>query len=348
MKNEKLSLRKLAEECNISYQTVSRIMNGQGHKHKLATVKLVESTAKKLGYRRNLLARGMMTGQSLAIGVVLPYYSSREFNSEILEGIQIELEQHDYVAINLTVNGSKEDVARAHQLIERRVDGVIYRSHPFGESDLYINELKRHRIPLVSIIDNDNIVSNNIDFVGVDEKSLGIQAAEYLIENGHKQVAFTRIGNSRFDHPLQERFKSFKSRITEEGGSVITTPLSESPEANSQEIRKILQMKKDRPSAIFCSVDDIAYTTYGIAQKLELSIPHDLSILGSCDYNASRYFLPALTSFNLNTREIGRQAADLLIRRIKESKNEGSANITIRPNLIKRDSVYNLTDSVRV
>lgn len=338
----KVSLRKIAEECGISYQTVSRIMNGEGYKHKQSTIDLVESTANGLGYRRNLLARGMMTGKSLTIGVILPYHVGREFNATIMEGIQTELEKNDYAAINISVHGNDEDIKRAHRLIERRVDGVIYRSHPHGESDKFIEELKRHGIPLVSVVENDHTLSKNIDFIGVDEKFLGTQAAEYLLNKGHKIIGFTRIGNARFDAPLKERFESFKKRVEEKGGKIVHTPKSNSSEMSVAEIKKMLSRKK-RPTAVFCSVDDIAYKTYEIALKLGLRIPDDLSIMGSSDYYASQYFNPSLTTFNLNAEEIGRRSADQLIRRIQSENLDHTATITVRSQLKDRNSVSEIS-----
>lgn len=338
-KTPRPSLRSLAKACGISYQTVSRIMNGQAELHRPETVERVERMASKMGYRRNLLARGMLTGKSMTIGVMLPYYINREFNTGILEGIQLELSKRDYAALLISVDGTKDDIKHSHQLIERRVDGVIFRSHPFGESDAYLHELARHDIPLVSVIDVEQTLDRPIDFVGVDEVELGKRAAAYLLSLGHKTIGFTRIGHMRFDTPLQERHQAFTAAVEAGGGKVLSTPHSNVPDFDEEQVTTLLARKRNRPTAIFCSVDDIGFKTMEVATKLGLKIPQDLAIIGSSNYFSSQYVRPGLTSFDLEPEEIGRQAAELLLRRISASHHsEPVTRIHVSPTLVVRES----------
>lgn len=332
------SLRSLAEACGISYQTVSRIMNGQGELHRPETVDLVERTAHAMGYRRNLLARSMLTGRSMTVGVMLPYYINREFNTGILEGIQSELAKQDYMALIISVDGTKEDIKHSHQLIERRVDGVIFRPHPQGESDAYLRELMRHHVPLVSVVDVEQSLKQPLDFVGVDETALGRLAAEHLLELGHRRIGFTRIGDARFDVPLSERYREFVATIERAGGRILCTPPSNSPEFNPEAVRTLLTGRK-RPTAVFCSVDDIAFQTLLIARSLGLSVPGDLSILGSANYEAGHYLEPALSTFDLHPMEIGRQATEILLRlAAKKPDKRAISRIHVTPTLVSRSS----------
>ena len=340
------SLRSIAEACGISYQTVSRIMNGHTDLHRSETVELVEGMAAKMGYRRNLLARGMLTGKSMTVGVMLPYYISREFNTGILEGIQSELASHDYMALIISVNGTKEDIKHSHQLIERRVDGVVFRPHPLGESDAYLLELMRHSIPLVSVVDVEESLQQPLDFVGVDEETLGRSAAQYLLALGHRCLGFTRIGDARSDVPLNERFNAFVATVDAAGGKVVSTPRSNSPEFNAAAVERLLTLP-NRPTAVFCSVDDIAFCTIEVARKLGLSVPGDLSVIGSSNYQASRFTSPPLTTFDLHTEEIGRQAADLLLRRISGGDSSRSTSrIHLAPQQIVRSSASALATNI--
>lgn len=339
------SLRSLAEACGISYQTVSRIMNGQSDLHRPETVDLVERTAREMGYRRNLLARSMLTGRSMSVGVMLPYFINREFNTGILEGIQSVLAMQDYMALIISVDGNEEDIKHSHQLIERRVDGVIFRPHPQGESDAYLRELMRHDVPLVSVVDVEQSLKQPLDFVGVDETALGRMAAEHLLELGHRRIGFTRIGDARFDIPLNERYREFAATVENAGGEVICTPRSNLPEFDSEAVRALLSGRK-RPTAVFCSVDDIAFQTLLIARSLGLSVPGDLSILGSANYEAGHYLDPALTTFDLHPMEIGRQAGEILLRRAaKKPDKRAVSRIHVTPTLVSRGSTAVPRDS---
>jgi LacI family transcriptional regulator len=328
----------LAEACGISYQTVSRIMNGQTNLHRPETIDLVERTAHQMGYRRNLLARGMMTGRSMSVGIMLPYYINREFNNRILEGIQAEAAKNDYVAMIISVDGTKNDLKHSHQLIERRVDGVIFRPHPQGESDAYLRELMRHHVPLVSVIDVERSLREPLDFVGVDEVTLGRLAAEHLLALGHRRIGFTRIGNARFDFPLNERYSEFVATIEKSGGEVLATARTDSPEFDAAAVRQLLSGAK-RPTAVFCSVDDVAFETMLLAQSLGLSVPQDLAILGSANYEAGRFLTPDLSTFDLHPMEVGRQAAELLLRRLStEPSARAVSRIHVMPRLVVRGS----------
>lgn len=338
------SLRSIADACGISYQTVSRIINGKTDRHTPKTVALVEGTAAKMGYRKNLLARGMLTGKSMTVGVMLPYYINRGFNTGILQGIQGELARHDYAALIISVAGTKEDITHSHQLIERRVDGVVFRPHPMGESDAYLHELMRHHIPMVSVVDIEQSLNIPLDFVGVDEETLGRTAAEYLLSLGHRRLGFTRIGDARFDLPLNERYAAFVTAVESAGGKVVSTPRSQSADFDAAAVEGMLS-KRNRPTAVFCSVDDIAFQTIEVAKKLGLSVPGDLSVIGSANYEASRFTSPTLTTFDLQTEEIGRQAAQLLLRRISSGNVlRSTSRIHVAPEQIVRNSASRIGD----
>lgn len=339
------SLRSIADACGVSYQTVSRIMNGQSEMHRPEMVSKVMTTASRLGYRRNLLARGMLTGRSMTVGVMLPYYINREFNTGILEGIQAELAAQDYQALIISVSGEEEDIKHSHQLLERRVDGVIFRPHPYGESDHYLQELVRHGLPLVSVVDVERSLDATLDFVGVDEAAMGRQAARYLLECGHRRIGFTRIGDARFDVPLQERYEAFVEAVHSGGGQVVATPHSESPDFDADGVRAILKRKRGRPTAFFCSVDDIGYLVIREAAALGLFVPRDLSVLGSSNYFASEYTTPRLSSFDLCTEEVGRRAAALLLKRIAATGRKiQPKTLKVLPKLVYRDSVGRLPE----
>jgi len=337
------SLRKIARECGLSYQTVSRIMNGEGDKHRAETVALVERTAREHGYRRNLLARGMLTGRSMTAGVVLPFYVGRETNARIAESVEMELSDHDYAALMVSVHGDERDLEAAHRLIERRVDGIIYRPHPTGETDAFVAELRRHGIPLVAVVDHDESLSEAPDFVGPNEREVGRMAARRLLAKGHRVFGFTRIGENRFDVFLRERLRAFEHELRESRESVElhTTPSSADAEPDFEAIRAMLR-RDPRPTAVFASVDDIACAIYRVAGEEGLRIPDDLAVLGSANYRFAAMLTPTLSSIDQNYEDVGRLAADLLLRRVQnlaEGKDQLPANQAhVGVQLIERES----------
>jgi len=318
-------------------------MNGEGHKHKAETVELVERTARRQGYRRNLLARGMLTGRSMTVGAVLPFYIGRETNARISESIELELSGHGYAALMVSVHGDERDIEAAHRLIERRVDGIIYRPHPEGESDAFVAELHRHRVPLVSVVDRDPAIEEALDFVGPNEREAGRLAARHLLEKGHRVFGFTRIGDNRFDVALRQRHAAFEAELKKAGSetTLYSTPSSADAEPHFDAIREMLR-REPRPTAVFASVDDIACAVYRVAAELGLRIPEDLAVLGSANYPFAAMLTPALSSIDQNYEDIGRLAVDLLLRRIERSNADEAAvpasEVLVGVRLVERES----------
>jgi len=316
-KKRPVSLRRLAQACGLSYQSVSRILNGETEKHNPATVSMVMEQAQRLGYRRNLLARGALTGQSQMVGVILPFQVNYEMNTRITVGIQRELVEAHYMTVACTADGTDRDMKNILQLIEHRVDGVVFRAHPTGLTDPIIEALHHYNIPVISVVDNDPALMGAVDYVVSDETMLGRLAAEYLWELGHRHFGFTRYGETRFDFMLQKRFLAFEERLKAYGKrfTLVTTPPSESSDADFEAICNLLR-RTPRPTAIFASVDDIAYTVYRACDLLGLRIPDDLSVLGSMNLRSSNFVSPPLASFDQQPELIGQIAARRLLQRI--------------------------------
>lgn len=317
-KERPVSLRRLADACGLSYQSVSRVLNGDTGKHNPATVAKVLAQARKMGYRRNLLARGALTGHSQTIGVILPFPISYEMNTQIAVGIQRELAAVNYMAVTCTAEGTQDDLKNIYQLIERRVEGVIFRAHPEGLTDQIIEELHSHNIPVISVVDNDPALQNKIDYIVSDEDEIGRLAAEHLWKLGHRNFGFTRYGEMRFDVMLMRRYAAFEKRLKEFGKpyTLATTPTSMSSDADFEAICRLLQANP-RPTAVFATVDDVAYTVYRACNLLGLRIPDDVSVLGSMNLRASAFIMPPLSSFDQQPGLIGQLAARRLMERIR-------------------------------
>lgn len=334
------SLRRIAEACGVSYQSVSRILNGDTERHHEKTVDTVLTTARSMGYRRNLLARGMLTGRSTTIGVILPFSIDYEMNARLIIGIQQVLANSGYMAVTCSAEGNPDDLTKVYELIERRVEGVIFRAHPQGVTDRMIEELHHHNVPVVSVVDNDPMLDGKIDFIGSDEVEIGQLAAERLWGFGHRNFALTRVGNQRYDSMLQLRYRAFIERLEsyKKDYTLVQTPTSSSPEPDRKAIHKMLS-SKPTPTAVLASVDDVAYVVYGVCAELGLSVPDQVSILGSGNFRVSANIEPSLDSFDQNPEEIGREAASRILERVT-SRNQSLSPVTklIAPTLVTRAS----------
>src|SRR3954463_14220674 len=122
----RVSHQDIAREANVSRVTVSLVLAGKDQTSE-ETRKRVWEVARRLRYRPNLLVRGMQTGRTHAVGVVMP--SSLHFHGQIARGIHDVLVAHDTVPIQLWVDPATEtkatELEQIHRLVDRRMDGII-------------------------------------------------------------------------------------------------------------------------------------------------------------------------------------------------------------------------------
>ena len=123
-----VSIKEIADKAGVSQMTVSRVLSGKtGHSRRAAVerAKRIRRIADDLGYRPNLLVKGIQTGQTGTVGVINP--SGTEFENRIVRGIQHGLSEADRVPIILykETNDHRGELRLLHRLIDRRVDGVI-------------------------------------------------------------------------------------------------------------------------------------------------------------------------------------------------------------------------------
>ena len=306
-----VTLKQIAEEAGVSIATVSRVLRDEAQVSE-ETEERVREAARRLRYRPNLLVRGIQTGKTQTIGVLL--YMSEEFYLHILRGIQDELSIVDHVPIVLSAGRNPDQIGpseleQIHQLLDRRVDGVILTPFKDAVSDDYLQAVRDQKLPLVAV--TRQLPHTHADYAGTDDESGGRLVAEHLLSLGHLRVA--HIGGSQQTTSAQERRAGFEAVVKQHGTDYIFLEDPSYREAH-QQARELLTMTP-RPTAIFCANDLQAESVYAVAQELGLRIPEDLSVVGYSDSWTARWMTPPLTSVNQNPYQIGRTAARLILDR---------------------------------
>src|SRR5947208_11379378 len=184
---KRVSHQDIAREANVSRVTVSLVLAGKDQTSE-ETRKRVMEVARRLRYRPNLLVRGMQTGRTHAVGVIMP--SSLHFHGQIARGIHDELVAADTVPVQLWVDPATEtkatELEQIHRLVDRRMDGIIIWPADVSVPDVHFREIWQRHIPLVTV---DRETTTHADHVGTDEELGGRLVAEHLLSMGHKHVA---------------------------------------------------------------------------------------------------------------------------------------------------------------
>ena len=273
--------KRIAEQAGVSQSTVSLVLSGRRVSSDETSQRVLKA-AERLRYRPNLLVRGIQTGKTRMIGVMMPPFDF--YWSEVLYGIHDVLTDADHVPITLwTVhtgamprqrNAPGDELLQIHRLLDRRVDGVIGpRCQAFSE---HVNEFSSRNLPVVTI-DHELPPEYNADYVGSDEASGGRMAANIYTIRGIGALDTLRVRRSP---PGLCRGAGVRGC----GGGNARSELHHSdghgsPNLGIEQARAMLS-RPDRPSAVFASTDLYAKVVYQAAKELNLSIPGDLAVVG--------------------------------------------------------------------
>ena len=252
---KRATMKTIAKEAGVTLSTVSRILNKAGGKYAEDTKEKIFEIAERLKYRPNALVLGMQSGKTHTAGVMVP---AGGFYGDIVCGIHEELVDHHTIMLlgwnTRTLNKENEPLERQiiHQMIDRRVDGILLRPSSEDFESSYFEEIWERDIPLI-LIDRE-MSKMKTDFVGTDDHRGGWEAAEYLLSLGHRRMLFVGIGVTASTSRHREAgFCERLHRVPEaRSQSLIVSP------AIAEEVCQRLR-SSEKPTAIFCYNDDVAH-----------------------------------------------------------------------------------------
>lgn len=308
--DEQVTLEFIARAAGVSPSTVSRILNGTA---KVSDDKrlAVEATISRFNFQPNLMARSLAKGQTHTIGVLTQFIES-PFYGEALRGIEDALATTNYSPLFVSGHWNlKKEQARMAVLQARRVDGVIVLTGRLSDQQLLDYA---QRFPLV--VTGRNLVAPNLASINVDDFHGACQATSHLAELGHTRIAF--IGGPE-DHPdaiarLRGHRQALRDAGLEDDPALITCgDFIES--GGGMAINRLLESGQHF-SAVFAANDQMAYGARLALYRRGIRVPDDMSLVGFDDLPNSSYSMPPLTTVRQPVYEIGRMAAQAMLRLI--------------------------------
>lgn len=273
---------------------------------------------------------------------VLTTYISNYIFPNIIRGMEDALYAESYsLLLSSTNNNVMFENINLKNLLAHKVDGLIleptksaYQSPNIG----YLNNIISKNIPIVTI--DTSYPEINVPSLRTDDFKGGKLATNHLISLGHKKL----MGIFKVDD-LQgiNRMNGFitecqENNISPSSGQILTYLSEEIDSSLPSKIESTLKSEK-RPTGIFCYNDEIAYIVLTIANKLNIKIPEELSIVGFDDSQLAVIMQPTLTSITHPKEQMGKDAANLIIKLINNNNHfEASDSILYDPKLIIRKS----------
>lgn len=334
-----VTIKDVAKATGVSPSTVSRVI-ADNPRISAETKKKVRKAMKELGYHPNINARNLVAKYTKAIGVVMPSSADKSlqnpFFPEVLRGIGSITHKMQY-SITLS-SGETEDEIFAE------VERMVYGSYVDGIILLYsrvndriTNFLREKGFPFVMVGKPSEYI-NEITHVDNDNFSAGKDITTYLIQEGHKRIAF--IGGSRDLVVTMDRENGYEAALKEAG-----LPISSSYSIHAEflesggrkAVEELLKLKQP-PTGIVVSDDLMSLGVLSTLEELGFHVPEDVSLVSFNNVYLSEITNPALTTVDIQIYQLGAQSAKALIEKT-QSKAEPDKRIIIPYKIVYRDSV---------
>lgn len=324
-----VSLKTLAEHVGLSPATVSLVINRSPVADSIPqeTKDLILAAARQFNYRPNFMARSLRKQRSFTIGVMVPEVSEG-YAAMVMSGIEDHLLQEGYFYF-VASHRHKPDLIDEYPtlLLERSVEGLIAVDTPF-EHDL--------PIPVVTVSGHREI--KGIANIALDHPRAADLALQHLIDLGHRKIAF--IKGQVFSSDTETRWKAISDAARKKGVNLNPRLIGQlegdlpSPEVGSVVMRKLLAANEPF-TALFAFNDISAIGAISVLRLAGLRVPEDVSVVGFDDIQSAAFQNPGLTTVRQPLREMGKIAAETLLRRIA-GHGAAASTITVQPELVVR------------
>jgi LacI family transcriptional regulator len=326
-------LKDIARDLGVSTVTVSKVLRGGVDIGERTRARVLKRMA-ELNYQPNMQARGLASGRSFAVGLVVPDLV-HPFFGELAKSLAGALRAS---GLALVLASSEEDPEIERQeiqtLVSRGVDVLAVASCQNMEEAEFFTQG-----PPILLIDR-NIPRLEANFVGSNDVLVGELATRHLIGLGRKRIA--HIG-SRGTSPSVDRFTGFRNALAVAGiklpkNYVVTRErFEETGDAAGYRAMQELLAQKNRPDAVFCYNDLSAIGAMQAAVQAGLSIPGDIAFAGCGNLRYAEYLQVPLTSVDQSVGRMGEAAARRVLALSTQPGDEAQTTF-VEPKLIVRQS----------
>lgn len=335
----KTTIKDIARKLQVSATTVSNALNNKPGVGKSARKKIL-NLAKEMGYQPNYFAKGLVSRQSYAIGLIITNIAD-PFYPDLALGAQEKASESGYSMMLFNTNHGIDNERRIIEMLKSKgVDGILLAT--VQQDDPNIDLLNEIQIPYVLV---NRLILNpkkasQIDSVSLDNYGGAYKAAIHLCRLGHTRIAII-TGDMQSSTAIM-RTQGSKDAFAEFGISIKPEWIIEggySKDSAYLAVQDILN-QKERPTAVFTQDDNMALGVREAAYEAGLKIPEDLALVGFNDIYISSLTGIELTTISHNQYNMGMASAEMLINKLQHSaERSGISNkIVMETELVIRKS----------
>ncbi|MDE0696696.1 MAG: substrate-binding domain-containing protein [Boseongicola sp.] len=321
----------VAKAAKVSASTVSRNFN-HPDLVKASTRKRIDAAVRRLGYIRNRAAQTIHGIRSGTVGLIVPTVDQAIF-AELIESFSEAIEEFGFTIL-LASHGYSLDreYGLTRKMLEHRVDGIALIG--MDHSDDTYELLAQQGMPALLLWNYAKDAP--LPCVGSDNYMAGRLIGEHVASLGHRSVAAVfppMAGNDR----ASQRFAAVADALASAGCGIPKDWRMETPYsvAAAKVAVEELIASANRPTAIICGNDVLAWGTLHALVRHGVGVPGEISVTGIGDFNGSKEFEPSLTTVRIPARAIGSKAAKSIAGIIiSDERTQASAHFS--PELIVR------------
>jgi LacI family transcriptional regulator len=338
---KKGTLDDIANRTGYSKTTISRVLNGKATEYRIsdeAKNNILQAVG-ELNYKPNFFARNLRSHTTHTIGLILPHIDN-PFFANIASTIICEAQKYDYTVMFIdTLENPELEVKAIDSMLARNIDGIIL--VPCGDNPEQLEEISAS-IPLILV--DRYFEGHNLPYVSTDNYIGAYQATKLLLESGHRHILC--IQGPEISVTTQKRVKGCEDAVREYGKiDQLIIRGNDFSIQNGYIETKMAIVQATRPTAIFALSNTILLGTIQALKEHNISVPDDISLISFDDNLYLDFLNPPITRIAQPLANIGVIAVKMLVQKITD-KVEMHSNILLQPNIIKRESIKVLSDTL--
>ncbi len=328
-----LTLEDIARLSGVSRSTVSRMINEEENV-KDQTRQKVMQVINSYNFQPNLAARGLASGRTNVIGVVIPASVTVIFTDpyfpQLLQGVSAVCNTREYSVMLWLSEPEYERRMISRILHNGLVDGVLVASIPMN--DPIIESIVESKMPYILIGRHPSAAVNYLD---VDNVQSSRKATMHLVRLGYKRIAtITGIQNQISGY---DRYQGYLKALQDSNFPSRPELVAEGDFTEEGGYKAMMRLLKYKPDAVFVASDTMAYGAMRALREANLRIPEDVAIVGFDDLPNSSKTIPPLTTIRQMPSMMGSRAVEFLINAI-ESGVKSTQGIIMDTELVVRES----------
>ncbi|MGM0213116.1 LacI family DNA-binding transcriptional regulator [Enterococcus sp. AZ109] len=327
------SIEDVAKKAKVSVTTVSRALNDHPYVSD-KTKKKIYKAMEELNYYPNNVAQQLRGKGSKMIGVIISYITN-PFFAYLVDAIETTALELGYHLVVMQTRGNQTMEKFYIEMVQKKqLDGII------------ITNLENATKEVTALIDEGKIVLCNrfignekLPVIHIDEAEASYKGTEYLIKQGHTNIAFC-TGNIM--NPQDHRFRGFLEALEDYELTFNKEWFFERTlgvEGGKEFVHWLVEHPDDQPTAVFSNGDEVAAGIISEARKHDLRVPEDLAVLGFDDQPLAVLTSPAITTIRQPIQQMGEYATKVLIKKIEKKEVSDLEVPDLRTELIIRESV---------